>query len=73
MEIYRDRIKMQGLTNGEIEAIQAASGPAGEYLDTIGKTDLAALSETEWMSFLECVITTALDKLAEISAADIPF
>lgn len=47
----------------EIAAIQAASPMAGEYLDSIGKTDLATLTDTEWLTFLEVVITAYQDEL----------
>ena len=48
----------------EIAAIAAASPMAGEYLESIGKTDLAALSEAEWLTLLEVVVTAYQDKLA---------
>lgn len=47
----------------EIAAIQAASPMAGEYLDSIGKTDLATLTDAEWLTFLEVVITAYQDEL----------
>lgn len=73
MELYRRRKKLDGLTDQDIAAIQAASAPAGEYLESIGKTDLATMTETEWMTLLECIYCTALDKLAELSLDNIPF
>jgi len=48
----------------ETAAIAAASPMAGEYLESIGKTDLAALSEAEWLTLLEVVVTAYQDKLA---------
>jgi hypothetical protein len=53
----------------EIDAIMAASDPAGEYLDSLGKTDLATMTEDEWYCFLECVVTAYQDKLRELHAA----
>ena len=44
-------------TDAEIAAIRSASEPAGQYLESIGKTDLAKLEFDEWMTFLECVCT----------------
>ena len=41
------------LNEWQIKAIEAASEPAGAYLDSIGKTDLATLTEGEWYRFLE--------------------
>ena len=48
----------------EIAAIAAASPTAGEYLESIGKTDLAVLTEAEWLTLLEVVITAYQDGLA---------
>lgn len=39
----------------EIEAALMGGKMGGEYLESIGKTDLAALSAEEWRIFLECV------------------
>lgn len=55
-------------TEHEIEAIQAASEPAGEYLESLGKTDLAALEEAEWFTLLEVIVTAYTDKLQELAA-----
>jgi hypothetical protein len=48
----------------ETGAIVAASPMAGEYLESIGKTDLATLSEAEWLTLLEVVVTAYQDELA---------
>jgi hypothetical protein len=64
---------MDGLSQNEITAIMAASEPAGSYLEGIGKTDLAQMNESEWMTLLECIIVTALNTLADLSVKDIPF
>lgn len=48
----------------ETAAIAAASPMAGEYLESIGTTDLAALSEAEWLTLLEVVVTAYQDELA---------
>jgi hypothetical protein len=50
----------------EIAAIAAASPMAGEYLESIGKTDLAVLTEPEWLTLLEVVITAYQDELARL-------
>ena len=49
----------------EIAAIQAASPMAGEYLESIGKTDLAVLTDTEWLTLLEVIVTAYQDALAQ--------
>jgi hypothetical protein len=48
----------------EQAAIAAASPMAGEYLDSIGKTDLATLTDAEWLTLLEVIITAYQDELA---------
>lgn len=48
----------------EIAAIAAASPMPGEYLESIGKTDLAVLTESEWLTLLEVIITAYQDELA---------
>ena len=50
----------------EIAAIAAAGPMAGEYLESIGKTDLAILTEAEWLTLLEVVITAYQDELARL-------
>ena len=61
------RKKVVDPTEAEIAAIQAASEPAGEYLDSLGKTDLATLAEDEWLCLLEVVVTAFQDKLRELA------
>ena len=59
----------------EIAAIAAAGPLAGEYLESIGKTDLATLSEAEWLAFLEVVVTAyqhALVRALEASRGHAP-
>jgi hypothetical protein len=48
----------------ETAAIAAASSIAGEYLDSIGKTDRATLTEAEWLTLLEVIVTAHQDELA---------
>jgi hypothetical protein len=50
----------------EIAAIAAASPMAGEYLESIGKTDLAVLTKGEWLTLLEVIITAYQDELARL-------
>lgn len=47
---------MLEFSDAEEEAIEAGGAAAGAYLDGIGKTDLAALSENEWHEFLCAVL-----------------
>jgi hypothetical protein len=50
----------------EKPAILYGGQMGGEYLDSIRKTDLATLNETEWQTFLECVCHNYHLKRAEL-------
>ena len=64
---------MNNPTRHEIAAIEAASGPAGEFVeDHIGNTDIAQWSQDEWLSFLECVVTAYTDELRRLSDSGEP-
>ena len=50
------------VTVEERQAIEAASPAIGEYLESIGKTDLAQMSEEEWLGFLgHAFVVTCLE------------
>ncbi len=76
---YRsEREKMMTDPNeNEIAALQAASPVAGEYLDSLGKTDLAVLSQGEWMTLIEVIVSAFQDALAAaartIRPEDVPY
>lgn len=58
----------------ERKARRIASDEAGEYLDQLGKTDLAKLSETEWVTFNEKIIFGFERAMREvISSGEAPF
>lgn len=40
----------------------------GRYLEQIGKTDLVALTDAEWATFVEHLITGYCDHLRELAA-----
>lgn len=44
------------MENEEIYKFEHAGAMAGEYLESIGKTDLAALSREEWLQLLYIVV-----------------
>jgi hypothetical protein len=50
----------------EMAAIAATSPMAGGYLESIGNTDLAVLTEGEWLTLSEVVITAHKDELARL-------
>ena len=47
---------MIDVTNNEVEAALHGGRMGGEYLDELGKTNLAALTKEEWTQFLLCVV-----------------
>jgi hypothetical protein len=53
-------------TDFEREAMEHAGNQGGEYLESIGKTDLAKLTADEWATFTNCVCSGYIDKLGEI-------
>jgi hypothetical protein len=55
-------------TEYEREAIAHGGEQAGEYLETLGKTDLATMTPQEWDTFIEAAITGYVERLGEISA-----
>lgn len=57
-------------TSSEKAAMVAGGELGGEYLEHIGKTDLATLEPGEWAMFIESVVTGYVDKLAELSMAE---
>lgn len=60
-------------TEREIAALEAASAPAGEYLESIGKTDFSKMTYDEWMTMIEVIVTAFQDKLRELDAERAPW
>ena len=42
----------------------------GEYLDSIGKTDLETLQPEEWLTFIEVIVTGYCDSLRALAERD---
>ena len=57
----------------EVNALAAASSSAGEYIESIAKTDLAAFTEAEWSTLIEVLVTAFQDHLRNAYADDPPF
>lgn len=57
-------------TPNESQAMTVGGQQGGEYLESIGKSDLATLSETEWDRFIDAVVTGYCDHLRELAAKD---
>jgi hypothetical protein len=56
------RNKMVDPTKPELDALMLAGQAGGEYLESLGRYDLSALSEDEWVTFLSCVISKYYDE-----------
>ena len=52
-------------TEHEVAAMRAASPVAGEYIESLGKTDLAAFAEAEWLTLIEVIVTAYTDALRD--------
>lgn len=58
----------------EQDALQEAGDAAGEYLESIKKTDLATLDPVEWITFLRKVIDTFGEDLEkQLEKREVPF
>lgn len=57
-------------TPNETEAMTVGGQEGGAYLESIGKSDLATLSATEWDQFIDVVVTGYCDHLRELAARD---
>jgi hypothetical protein len=54
----------------ERAAIARGGAMAGEYLESLGKSDLAQLSVEEWHTLLEVIVTGYCDHLRELASQD---
>ena len=62
------------LTHFERQAVEAASDAAGEYLERVGKTDLAIMSRDEWQELLKGVFLSTTGTIQRLSdEAAVPF
>lgn len=61
------------LDDFERRALEEGGNAGGEYLDSIGKTDLAELDEFEWSTFLSRVFVGYADSMREIVSREVPF
>lgn len=57
-------------TPNERAAILQGGDMAGEYLDSLGKTDLALFSSEEWQTLLEVIVTGYCDHLRSLAGQD---
>ena len=57
-------------TPNEQAAMAHGGAMAGEYLDSIGRTDLASLSVAEWHTLIEVIVTGYCDRLRDLAGRD---
>ena len=57
-------------TPNETAAMVEGGKAGGAYLDSLGRTDLALLSEEEWDTFVEVIVTGYCDHLRDLAAKD---
>lgn len=73
--IAKAKGKIVPLTDTENKAVMATGDVAGQYLDKLGKTDLATMSYEEWMDFIAATcdaFLTAREKLFEAQSDGVP-
>lgn len=61
------------LKPNEANAALAGGAAAGAYLDSIGKTDLATMTEAEWRTFCGELFRAACEDLRKQADDEIPF
>jgi hypothetical protein len=57
-------------TPNERAAMAHGGAMGGEYLDSLGKIDLAQLSVDEWHTLIEVVVTGYCDHLRDLAGQD---
>ena len=57
-------------TPNERAAIAHGGAMGGEYLDSLGKTDLTQLSFEEWQTLIEVIVTGYCDHLRDLAGRD---
>ena len=57
-------------TPNEQAAMAAGGDAAGAYLESLGRSDLATLSQPEWRQLIEIVVTGYCDTLRELAGHD---
>lgn len=73
--ITQKKGQIMPLTDTENLAVMNAAPLAGEYLDALGKTDLALMSYEEWCDFIAAVFDSCLaerGKLFETQSCGVP-
>lgn len=64
---------MKSLNVDEKRAVSTASEEVGAYLESIGKTDLATMTEDEWLGFVAHAYGTVAEEVRKIWENEVPF
>lgn len=54
----------------ESNALSVACQKGGEYVESLGKTDLAAFTHEQWAALIEVIVTAFQDSLRTAYAVD---
>jgi hypothetical protein len=49
----------------EVGAMRAAGAVAGQFIDAVGRTDMATWSQQDWQGFIEAICGAYVDALIE--------
>jgi len=49
----------------EVAAMRAASDIAGQYIEAVGRTDMATWPKADWHGFVEAICSAYVDALVE--------
>jgi hypothetical protein len=55
------------------QALAAAGAAGGAYIETTGRTDLAAWTESEWLTLIEVIVSSFQEALRAAYGEDPPF
>jgi hypothetical protein len=64
LEIWKER-RMVDPNEHELAAMHRAGNAAGEFIDALGRTDMAQWTPTEWVNFVETICGAYVDSLIE--------
>ena len=62
--LWRER-RMVDPNEQEVAAMRAASDIAGQYIEAVGRTDMATWPEADWHGFVEAICSAYVDALVE--------
>lgn len=58
----------------EADAIMAASESVGAHLEMLGKTDMATMTEEEWLDFLAATYSSITAEVRDrLASGEVPF